>query len=92
MPRYQVKASIVVVDGSLCSRLLQFYVDNPGEELTMGNVATKFDVSMQAARSAVYRLVSSGALESTRVIRLASPKANSGVESVGLHAYDLGET
>jgi len=109
----------------LPKRLIDYFADNPDEELTLDMVIIKFDARPDGAQKAILRLVEAGVLESVRVIRLpakgraspsieqiqaaramldanpvptdgrmiapGSPKANSGVESVSLHAYDMGE-
>lgn len=54
----------------LPKRLVQFFADNPDEELTIEIAALKFDAKPVAVASAVFRLVESGVLESVRVIRL----------------------
>jgi hypothetical protein len=80
---------------SLPDRLARFFEENPDEELTIEMAVVKFNAERGSIQSALNRLMSVGILESVRVIRLpakgrASPKANEGVESVGLHAYDIG--
>ena len=50
-------------------RLMQYFRENPGEELKFSDVAIKFGCTLWTARSAVYRLQALGELESVHVIR-----------------------
>ena len=63
------------VGGSLKSRIRQFFVENPEEELSYHDIAVKFDCSPEAARFAVRELKSDAAaafetVHSTVVVRL----------------------
>ncbi len=54
---------------SVTAWLTQFYTDNPDEELTFADIATKYGCSLWTARTAVYNLQREGVLESVHVIR-----------------------
>lgn len=56
---------------SIPSRLMRFLQQNPGEELTIEDVAAKFDCSYSQAHGAVRHLRSRKRLETMFVVRLA---------------------
>lgn len=58
--------------GSLLSRVLEFFAENPDEELDYDSLTAKFGVSYLTARRTVSRATRRGDLESVHVIR---PKA-----------------
>lgn len=56
--------------GSLPSRLMAFFTENPDEELRIRDVCAKFDVTEGAARKALNRLKAIGRIEVVHVARL----------------------
>ncbi len=50
--------------------LRAFFIDNPDEELTLDDVAEKFDVSRTSAATTINRLNRAGTLEYAHVVRL----------------------
>jgi Fic family protein len=70
--------------GALPGKLVQFFEDNPDEELTLQIAVIKFNASPVAVQTAISRLVEAGVLESIKVIRLPAKGRAS------VHAYDLG--
>ena len=56
----------------LATRVRQFFADNPDEELTLDDMAAKFDASLVSCRSAVKDLVREGGIESVHVVRARS--------------------
>lgn len=55
--------------GSIATRIKRFLVDNPSEELTMGDIEIKFDTTRTGAVNAVIRLKEHG-IEYAKVVRL----------------------
>ncbi len=55
---------------SLENRIRQFFLNNPDEELSYMDMATKFDCSRDSARNAVAELRKAGMLESLHVVRM----------------------
>lgn len=49
--------------------LVQFYRDNPHEELSFSDIVKKYGCSLWTARQAVYELQRDGVLESVHVVR-----------------------
>jgi Fic family protein len=49
--------------------LVQFYRDNPQEELSFADIVKKYGCSLWTARQAVYELQRDGVLESVHVVR-----------------------
>ena len=56
----------------LPARLMAFFASNPSEELTIRQIAAKFDTSEGRVRNVLIGLVGAGAVESVRVVRLPS--------------------
>lgn len=59
-----------LIRGAFPDKLLEFFVNNPDEELTYDDIAAKFDVNRHQAMNAVNRLHQAGKLESVHVVRL----------------------
>lgn len=57
---------------SLLNRVRKFFLENPEEELTPAQLATKFDCSLKQAHKAAQYLRSTGVVESVHVIRRPS--------------------
>jgi len=57
---------------SLENRIRQFYLNNPGEELTYLDMALKFDCTANSARNAVSELKKAGLLEALHIVRMQS--------------------
>jgi predicted AAA+ superfamily ATPase len=53
----------------LAEKLCKFYANNPDEELSYSDIRNKFGVTLESARSCVYRLKQRGVLETTLVVR-----------------------
>ena len=53
-------------------RLIRFFNDNPCEELTIRQIATKFESSESRVRSVLCTLAKIGVIESVCVVRLPS--------------------
>lgn len=54
---------------SLAGRLMRFYAENPHEELTFADIATKFGCTQRNALTTVQRLKAKGLVESVHVVR-----------------------
>lgn len=54
---------------SLLDRVRQFYIDNPTEELTHAQLATKFGCTLKQANYATQYLAGVGLLESVHIVR-----------------------
>lgn len=52
-------------------RLMRFFDANPSEELTVRQIATKFDTTEGRVRNVLIELVKCGSIENVRVVRLA---------------------
>ena len=55
---------------SLAARLMRFFNENPGEELTYADIEVKFGVTYHNVSSTVNRLKQLGQLDSVHVVRL----------------------
>lgn len=55
--------------GGLRYRLLEFFRNNPGEELTHDDLVVKFGVNKRTAEGAIAQMKSLGELESVHIIR-----------------------
>lgn len=56
--------------GSLASKLFAFFTANPGEELTLDDVCTKFDAPKATAEARLCEEVRAGRLQRVTVYRL----------------------